>query len=58
MLYCPPENQPRLRSAISQNGIREMSFKFDFQGCQIVYEDPFFGASERGSMLWRLTKIP
>ena len=58
MLYCPPENQPYLRSAMSQNGIKEMLFKFDFQGCQIVYDDPFFGSSGRGSMLWRLTKIP
>jgi len=58
MLYCPVENQRHLRSALSQNGIKEMSFKFDSQGCQIVYDDPFFGASGRGSMLWRLTKVP
>jgi D-glycero-alpha-D-manno-heptose-7-phosphate kinase len=58
MLYCPPENQARLRQAMLQNGVREMSFQFDFQGSQIVYDDPFFGSSGRGSMLWRLTKVP
>jgi D-glycero-alpha-D-manno-heptose-7-phosphate kinase len=56
MFYCPAENQPRLRRVMLQNGIKEMSFRFDFQGSQIVHDDPFFGASGRGSMLWRLTR--
>lgn len=58
MLYCPPKNQAELRKAMLQNGIKEMSFRFDFQGSQIVYDDPFFGSSGRGSMLWRLTRVP
>ena len=57
MLYCPLERKARLRDAMLRNGIKEMSVKFDLQGCQIVYDDPFFGASGRGSMLWRLTKV-
>jgi len=57
MLYCPRERKQRLRNAMLHNGIKEMSYKFDFHGSQIVYDDPFFGASGRGSMLWRLTKV-
>jgi D-glycero-alpha-D-manno-heptose-7-phosphate kinase len=58
MLYCPVKNQDQLRRAMSQNGIREMSFQFDFQGSQVVYDDPFLGASGRGTMRWRLVKVP
>jgi D-glycero-alpha-D-manno-heptose-7-phosphate kinase len=57
MLYCPPKDQERLRKAMLQNGIREMFFQFDFHGSQIVYDDPLFGSTGRGSTLWRLTKV-
>ena len=36
LLYCEPEYQPAVRSALTTEGIREMAFGFDFQGAQTI----------------------
>jgi hypothetical protein len=33
-------------------GAREMGFDFDFQGAQVVADDPFIDGDENGGMLW------
>jgi hypothetical protein len=38
-------------------GAREMSFDFDFQGAQVVVDDPFIDADERGGMKWTFEPV-
>ena len=52
LLYCPKAVQEKVRSRLAQIGAREMTFEFDFQGAQVVVDDPFIDADERGGMKW------
>ena len=52
LLYCDPEHQPALRSAMAAQGINEMAFGFDFQGAQVIVNDPFIDADETGGTRW------
>ena len=36
LLYCPPDRQPMVRSALETKGLRQMDFRFDFQGVQVL----------------------
>ena len=38
LLYCPPQRQPAVRSAMSESGLQELSFEFDFTGAQVLTE--------------------
>lgn len=53
LLYCEAEHRPRVRAAFAAEGISEMMFKFDFGGAQLLVDDPFLDADERGGCLWR-----
>ncbi|MBC8074690.1 MAG: hypothetical protein H7Y32_01330, partial [Chloroflexales bacterium] len=35
LLYCPPERQPELRTAMGRCGLRELPFDFDHGGVQV-----------------------
>jgi D-glycero-alpha-D-manno-heptose-7-phosphate kinase len=37
MLYCE-ENKPRLRDAMRGTGLRELKFRFDFEGSKVVFD--------------------
>jgi D-glycero-alpha-D-manno-heptose-7-phosphate kinase len=37
MLYCE-ENKPRLREAMRQAGLRELNFRFEFEGSKVVFD--------------------
>lgn len=37
MFYCPT-NKSRLREALLDQGLKELNFKFDYDGCKIVYD--------------------
>lgn len=37
MLYCE-DNKPRLRKVMRQAGLRELSFRFDFEGSKVVFD--------------------
>ncbi|MEO0225872.1 MAG: hypothetical protein ABIL05_02845, partial [candidate division WOR-3 bacterium] len=50
LFYSRPEDQARLRKVMADQGLREMRFKFDYQGAQLVYDNPFFSAGGRGEM--------
>jgi len=34
-----------------------MDFEFDFQGAQVVVDDPFIDADERGGMKWTFEPV-
>ena len=52
LLYCPQPAQQGVRARLTALGAREMDFEFDFQGAQVVVDDPFIDADERGGMKW------
>lgn len=52
LLYCEPDRQSSVRAALTQEGVREMAFGFDFQGAQVVANDPFIDNDERGGSRW------
>jgi D-glycero-alpha-D-manno-heptose-7-phosphate kinase len=52
LLYCEPDRQDPLRTAMAAEGINEMAFAFDFQGAQVLVNDPFIDADESGGSRW------
>jgi D-glycero-alpha-D-manno-heptose-7-phosphate kinase len=50
LLYCEPEVQDIVRSALERAGIQEMNFAFDFQGAQIILNNPFIDGDRRGAL--------
>jgi D-glycero-alpha-D-manno-heptose-7-phosphate kinase len=52
LLYCEPSHQEFVRGAMAAEGIREMAFAFDFQGAQVIVNDPFIDSDERGGSRW------
>ena len=57
LLYCPREKQQAVRERLSGIGAREMGFEFDFQGAQVVADDPFIDGDERGGMKWTFEPV-
>ncbi|MGZ3582939.1 MAG: GHMP family kinase ATP-binding protein [Ktedonobacterales bacterium] len=45
LLYCPPRRQQALRRAMSNFGLREMSFDCDFQGACLVNDEAGTGTT-------------
>ncbi len=52
LLYCEPEFQSRVREAMRQHEIHEMTFGFDMQGAQAIVNDPFINRDERNGCAW------
>jgi len=52
LLYCEPPQQEFVRSAMAAEGVYEMTFAFDFQGAQVIVNDPFIDGDERGGSRW------
>jgi len=57
LLYCEPSQQDALRSAMAGEGIHEMTLGFDFQGAQVIVNDPFIDGDERGGSRWTFAPI-
>jgi D-glycero-alpha-D-manno-heptose-7-phosphate kinase len=57
LLYCPKPAQQKVRNRLTGIGAREMDFEFDFQGAQVVVDDPFIDADERGGMKWTFEPV-
>jgi hypothetical protein len=51
-LFCPLPQQNKVRDALVALGAQEMGFQFDFQGAQVVADDPFIDGDENGGMRW------
>lgn len=52
LLYCEPAHQEPVRRAMTDAGVQEMAFSFDFQGAQTIVDDPFIDNDERGGRQW------
>lgn len=52
LLYCESSKQEVVRAAFRAEGIREMEFEFDFQGAQVVVNDPFIDGDDRCGSNW------
>jgi len=37
---------------MAAQGVQEMVFAFDFQGAQVIVNDPFIDGDERGGSRW------
>jgi D-glycero-alpha-D-manno-heptose-7-phosphate kinase len=56
LLFCEPPRQDNVRRALAAEGLREMTFHFDFQGAQVLVNDPFIDNDEHTASRW--TFIP
>ena len=52
LLFCPESQQAPVRAAMADFQAREMIFDFDFQGAQVVADDPFIDGDELGGIRW------
>jgi D-glycero-alpha-D-manno-heptose-7-phosphate kinase len=56
LLFCEPPRQESVRRALAAEGLKEMTFLFDFQGAQVLVNDPFIDNDEHSASRW--TFIP
>ena len=57
LLFCPHQRHQDVRSALVEMGAREMGFEFDFQGAQVVANDPFIDGDQNGGMRWTFAPV-
>jgi D-glycero-alpha-D-manno-heptose-7-phosphate kinase len=57
LLFCPQHHHEDVRNALVGMGAREMGFEFDFQGAQVVADDPFIDGDQNGGMRWIFTPV-
>lgn len=57
LLFCPQQHQHNVRNALVGMGAREMGFDFDFQGAQVVADDPFIDGDQNGGMRWTFAPV-
>jgi D-glycero-alpha-D-manno-heptose-7-phosphate kinase len=57
LLYCEPSCQEAVRNAMAGEGIHEMTLGFDFQGAQVVVNDPFIDGDEKGGSRWTFVPV-
>lgn len=52
LLYCEANHRQAVREALLKENIQEMAFDFDMQGAQVIVNDPFIDADEKGGSRW------
>jgi D-glycero-alpha-D-manno-heptose-7-phosphate kinase len=57
LLYCEQSCQEAVRSAMAAEGIHEMTLGFDFQGAQVIVNDPFIDGDEQGGSRWTFVPV-
>jgi D-glycero-alpha-D-manno-heptose-7-phosphate kinase len=57
LLFCEPQYQDRVRQALALEGLKEMIFNFDFQGAQVLVNDPFIDNDEHSASRWTFVPI-
>jgi D-glycero-alpha-D-manno-heptose-7-phosphate kinase len=57
LLFCQQGYQQNVRESLDALGAREMGFEFDFQGAQVVADDPFIDGDENGGMRWTFAPV-
>ncbi len=53
LLYCERKNHDAVRKALEAAGAREMTFRFDSKGAQVIVNDPFIDGDENAGGRWR-----
>jgi D-glycero-alpha-D-manno-heptose-7-phosphate kinase len=56
LLYCEAGQHAAVRRALGAEGVQDVAFSFDFQGAQVIVNDPFIDGDERAGSRW--TYIP
>jgi D-glycero-alpha-D-manno-heptose-7-phosphate kinase len=57
LLYCEPECQEEVRTALQGERLQEMAFAFDNNGAQVVVNDPFVDRDEHAGSRWFFTPM-
>jgi D-glycero-alpha-D-manno-heptose-7-phosphate kinase len=57
LLFCEPQHQDRVRQALAAHGLKEMTFNFDFQGAQVLVNDPFIDNDEHSASRWTFVPV-
>lgn len=57
LLFCERQHQQKVRETLVGAGAREMGFEFDFQGAQVVANDPFIDGDENGGTRWTFAPV-
>jgi D-glycero-alpha-D-manno-heptose-7-phosphate kinase len=57
LLFCEPSRQERVRQALTAEGLKEMTFNFDFQGAQVLVNDPFIDNDEHTASRWTFVPV-
>ena len=52
LLFCEERHQSKVREAIAKMELREMAFGLDFQGAEVVANDPFIDRDDKCGMRW------
>lgn len=52
LVFCEEHHQEKVREAIAQLEMREMAFGLDFNGADVVANDPFVDGDEKCGMRW------
>lgn len=53
LLYCERSDQASVRRALAEAGAREMNFRFDTKGAQVIVNDPFIDGDDSAGGSWR-----
>jgi D-glycero-alpha-D-manno-heptose-7-phosphate kinase len=53
LLYCERPYQDAVRQGLSAAGAREMTFRFDSKGAQVIVNDPFIDGDETAGGSWQ-----
>lgn len=57
LLFCEPQKHEAVRRALAAEGLSEMTFNFDFQGAQVLVNDPFLDNDENSASRWTFIPI-
>lgn len=57
LLFSERQHQQNVREVLTAMGAREMGFDFDFQGAQVVANDPFIDGDQNGGMRWTFAPV-
>jgi D-glycero-alpha-D-manno-heptose-7-phosphate kinase len=57
LLFCEPRHLENVRRALTAEGLKEMTFSFDFQGAQVLVNDPFIDNDEHSASRWTFVPV-
>lgn len=57
LLFCQQQYQQNVRAALLSTAAFEVGFEFDFQGAQVVVDDPFIDGDTNGGNHWTFVPV-